>query len=100
MKKIFVATLAIFAIVASMGIGGAALTATNDNSFTCGQLVAMGLLSESGIIYGTVYLPVGFIQIDGHLFDTSEEHETGTFYGDAYTPINRSETGLFVGRGY
>jgi len=84
-------TIATIVAIALVGFSGGA-----ESPCYQADLIVGGLgLDGAGVI-----VPDGYNLIDGYLFDTSEKHETGTFYGDAYTPINRSETGLFVGGGY
>jgi hypothetical protein len=67
--------------------------------FTCAQLVELGIIEEVSISHGTVYLPTGYTQVDGGLFDTSEQHPTGTFYGEAYNTTKHA-TGTFYGSGF
>jgi len=85
------ASIAALVVVALVGFSGGAESPCYQQDPIVGGLG----LDGAGVI-----VPEGFNLIDGCLFDTSEQHETGVFYGDAYTPINRSETGLFVGGGF
>jgi len=85
------ASIAAIVAIALVGFSGGAESPCYQQDLIVGGLG----LDGAGVI-----VPEGFNLIDGYLFDTGERHETGAFYGDAYTPIKRSETGLFVGGGY
>ena len=84
----------------AVGLTLIAIGSASAYPFTVPELVALGLVDASSVMYGTVSIPVGFTQIDGGLFDTSEQAETGLFRGVAYEFVDTRETGLFVGGGY